>query len=130
MVRAAYRALGRGCLQLQNPMHQAAYLLGPDAARAALPTEGQCEAAPKPRSFFLKQPVPLHVRYATCAVVAGRLRFYADVYGRDEALRQQLFGRGQALGVWSRRMVGGVLGNYTRVISPFGTNEFGGRQSF
>lgn len=91
-----YRALGHSCLQLQNPMHLAAYLLGPDTARAALPTEDQCEAAPRPRSFFLKRPVPLHVRYATCAVVAGQLRFYADVYGRDEALRQQLFGRGPA----------------------------------
>ena len=89
-----YRALGHSCLLLQNPMHLAAYLLGPDAARAALPTEAECEAAPKPRSFFLKRPVPLHVRYATCAVVAGQLRFYADVYGQDEALRRQIFGHG------------------------------------
>jgi murein L,D-transpeptidase YcbB/YkuD len=92
----AYRALGRSCLQVQNPMQLATYLLGPDAARANLPTEAQCEATPKPRNFFLKRPVPLHVRYATCAVVAGKLRFYADVYGRDEALRRQLFGRGPA----------------------------------
>ena len=91
-----YRALGRSCLLLQHPMQLAAYLLGPDAAGAALPTEAQCEAAPKPRSFFLKRPVPLHVRYATCAVVAGRLRFYADVYGQDARLSQQLFGRGAA----------------------------------
>ena len=91
-----YRALGRSCLLLQNPMQFAAYLLGPDAARAALPTEAQCEAAPQARSVFLKRPVPLHVRYATCAVVAGRLRFYADVYGLDERLSQQLFGRGAA----------------------------------
>ena len=92
-----YRALGRSCLLLQHPMQHpmqlAAYLLGPGAA---LPTEAQCEAAPQLRSFFLKRPVPLHVRYATCAVVAGRLRFYADVYGLDARLSQQLFGRGVA----------------------------------
>ncbi|MDB5233222.1 MAG: hypothetical protein JWR44_215 [Hymenobacter sp.] len=91
-----YRALGHSCLQLQHPMQLAAYLLGPDAARAGLPTEAQCEAAPKPRHFYLRRPVALHVRYATCAVVAGRLRFYADVYGQDERLSQQLFGRGAA----------------------------------
>jgi murein L,D-transpeptidase YcbB/YkuD len=91
-----YRALGHGCLLLQNPMHLAAYLLGPDAARAALPTEAECADAPTPRHFFLKHPVPFHVRYATCAVVAGRLCFYADVYGRDVAVRRQLFGRGPA----------------------------------
>ena len=75
-------------------MHLAAYLLGPDAAHAALPTEAQCEAAPKPRNFFLKRPMPFHICYATCAVVAGQLRFYADIYGRDEGMRQQLFGPG------------------------------------
>ena len=91
-----YRALGHSCLQLQHPMQLAAYLLGPDAARAGLPTEAQCEAAPTPRSFFLRRPVALYVRYATCAVVAGRLRFYADVYGQDERLSQQFFGRGSA----------------------------------
>ena len=91
-----YRALGHSCLQLQHPMQLAAYLLGPDAARAGLPTEAQCEAAPRPRSFYLRRPVALYVRYATCAVVAGRLRFYADVYGQDERLSRQLFGRGVA----------------------------------
>ena len=91
-----YRALDRSCLLLQHPTQLAAYLLGLDAAGANLPTEAQCEAAPMPRSFFLKRPVPFHVRNATCAVVAGRLRFYADVYGQDERLSQQLFGRGIA----------------------------------
>lgn len=89
----AYRALGHGCMRMERPMRLAAYLLGPDSTRAALPTEAECEAAPRSRSFVLRRPVPLHVRYATCAVVAGQLRFYADVYGRDEAVRRQLFGR-------------------------------------
>jgi murein L,D-transpeptidase YcbB/YkuD len=92
----AYRALGRSCLQPQHPMQLATYLLGPDAARASLPTEAQCEMAPQPRRFALRRPVALHVRYATCAVVAGRLRFYADVYGLDAWLSRQLFGRGVA----------------------------------
>ncbi|MGY3087279.1 murein L,D-transpeptidase YcbB/YkuD [Hymenobacter sp. UYAg731] len=86
----AYRALEEGCVNLERPMHLAAYLLGPDSTSAALPTEAQCEANPQPRTIFLKRPLPLHVRYATCAVVAGRLRFYPDVYGQDATLRQQL----------------------------------------
>ncbi|SFP89737.1 L,D-transpeptidase catalytic domain [Hymenobacter arizonensis] len=90
----AYRALGRSCLQLQHPVQLATYLLGPDAARANLPTEAQCEMEPRPRHFFLKRPVALHVRYATCAVVGGRLRFYEDVYGQDKRLNQQLYGSG------------------------------------
>ncbi|MDB5267533.1 MAG: hypothetical protein JWP58_573 [Hymenobacter sp.] len=86
----AYRALEEGCMNLERPMHLAAYLLGPDSTSAALPTEAQCEANPQPRTIFLKRPLPLHVRYATCAVAAGRLRFYPDVYGQDATLRRQL----------------------------------------
>ncbi|MFC6223140.1 L,D-transpeptidase family protein [Hymenobacter artigasi] len=86
----AYRALEEGCMKLARPMHLAAYLLGPDSTSAALPTEAQCTANPQPRTIFLKRPLPLHVRYATCAVVAGRLRFYPDVYGLDATLRRQL----------------------------------------
>ena len=74
-------------------MQLAAYLLGPDSTRAALPTEAECAATPQSRSLTLRHPMPLHVAYATCAVVAGQLRFYPDVYGRDESLRRQIFGR-------------------------------------
>ena len=68
----------------------AAYLLGSDSTCAALPTETQCESNPLPHTIFLKYPLPLHVRYATSAAVAGRLRFYPDVYGQDATLRRQL----------------------------------------
>ena len=91
--RKPYRALGHGCMRLERPMQLAAYLLGPDSTRAALPTEAECEAAPKSRTLTLRHPMPLHVAYATCAVVGGQLRFYPDVYGRDETIRRQIFGR-------------------------------------
>ena len=83
-----YRTLEAGCANLERPMHLAAYLLGSDSTRAALPTKAQCEANPQPRTIFLKHPLPLHVRYATGAVVAGRLRFYPDVYGQNATLRR------------------------------------------
>ncbi|WP_210521710.1 L,D-transpeptidase family protein [Hymenobacter terricola] len=88
-----YRALGHGCLRMEHPMQLAAYLLGADSTQATLPTEAECEASPRSRSLALKHPLPLHVCYAACAVAAGQLRFYPDVYGRDEAVRRQLFGR-------------------------------------
>jgi murein L,D-transpeptidase YcbB/YkuD len=87
-----YRALGHGCIRLEHPRRLATFLLGADSTQAALPPEGLAEAAPSPRRYALRRPVPLHVRYATCAVVASQLRFYSDVYRQDEALRQQLFG--------------------------------------
>ena len=36
--------------------------------------------------------MPPHVACATCAVVAGQLRFYPDVYGSDETIRRQIYG--------------------------------------
>ncbi|MBO2009681.1 L,D-transpeptidase family protein [Hymenobacter negativus] len=88
----AYRALGHGCIRLEHPRRLATFLLGADSTQAALPPEGVAEAAPSPRRYALRRQVPLHVRYATCAVVAGQLHFYPDVYQQDELLRQQLFG--------------------------------------
>jgi murein L,D-transpeptidase YcbB/YkuD len=88
----SYRALGHGCIRLEHPRRLATFLLGADSTQAALPPEGVPETAPSPRRYALRRPVPLHVRYATCAVVAGQLRFYPDVYQQDELLRQQLFG--------------------------------------
>ena len=88
-----YRALGHGCMRMEHPLQLASYLVGADSARATLPSEAELAAAPVPRRITLAHPVPLHVRYATCAVVAGQLRFYADVYKQDEALRRQLFER-------------------------------------
>ncbi|MBJ6108416.1 L,D-transpeptidase family protein [Hymenobacter sp. BT523] len=89
-----YRALGHGCIRMEHPLQLAAYLLrDADSLRATLPTEAALAAAPVPRRITARRAVPLHVRYATCAVVAGRLRFYPDVYQQDEALRRQLFGR-------------------------------------
>ncbi|GAB3580647.1 L,D-transpeptidase family protein [Hymenobacter daeguensis] len=94
----AYRALGHGCIRLEHPRRLATFLLGADSTQAALPPEGTAEAAPRPRRYALRRPMPLHVRYATCAVVAGQLRFYPDVYQQDEALRQQLFGTAPVAG--------------------------------
>ncbi|GAA3988444.1 L,D-transpeptidase family protein [Hymenobacter antarcticus] len=87
-----YRALGHGCMRLEHPMRLVAYLLGPDSAQAQNHALAGREKAPQPRRFTLSRPMRLHVRYATCAVVAGQLRFYPDVYKRDEELRRQLFG--------------------------------------
>ncbi|WP_310396251.1 L,D-transpeptidase family protein [Hymenobacter sp.] len=99
----AYRALGHGCMRVERPLRLAAFLLGADSTLAMLPPEpapkaikGARKAAPaaasRPRRVVLPRPVALHVRYATCAVVGGQLRFYPDVYEQDEALRAQLFG--------------------------------------
>jgi murein L,D-transpeptidase YcbB/YkuD len=92
LFKSAGRALSHGCIRLQNPMLLAAYLLRREGRPVQLPTEDECAEMPRPRDVRLNRPLPLYVRYATCTAENGQLRFLADVYHRDEALRQALFG--------------------------------------
>lgn len=86
------RAFSHGCIRLADPLVLAAYLLRREGRALQLPSEAECARQPQPRDVRLRRPLPLFVRYATCVGEGGRLRFFADVYGRDEALRQALFG--------------------------------------
>ena len=70
----------------------AAYLLRREGRSVQLPTEDECARMPRPRDVHLARPLPLYIRYATCTAENGQLRFLADVYHRDEVLRQALFG--------------------------------------
>jgi murein L,D-transpeptidase YcbB/YkuD len=86
------RALSHGCMRLQQPLTLAAYLLRREGRPVQLPGEAECARQPTPRDIRLRRPMPLHVRYATCAAEHGRLQFFPDVYRRDETLRRALFG--------------------------------------
>jgi murein L,D-transpeptidase YcbB/YkuD len=86
------RALSHGCMRLQQPLTLAAYLLRREGRPVQLPGEAECARQPTPRDIRLRRPIPLHVRYATCAAEHGRLQFFPDVYRRDETLRRALFG--------------------------------------
>ena len=86
------RALSHGCIRMEQPLELAAFLLRRDGRSAVLPSEEECANQPRPRDVRLGRPIPLYVRYATCTAENGHLRFYADVYGRDEVIRRGLFG--------------------------------------
>ena len=88
------RAFSHGCVRLAEPLALAAYLLRREGRPVHLPDEAACTRQPQPREVRLNRPLPLFICYATCVGEGGRLRFFADVYGRDEALRQALFGAG------------------------------------
>ena len=87
-----YRALSHGCIRLERPLELAAYLLRREGRPVQLPSEEECARQPRPHDVRLVRAMPLYIRYATCVVENGRLRFFADIYHRDEALRRALFG--------------------------------------
>jgi len=87
------RAVEAGDVRLEQPLWLAAYLLGPiDPRQATLPSEAACAALTVSQYFRLRRPLPVHVRYATCAVVGGQVQFYPDIYGQDADLGRLLFG--------------------------------------
>ncbi|GAB3639128.1 hypothetical protein GCM10027422_47190 [Hymenobacter arcticus] len=87
-----YRALSHGCIRLEQPLALAAYLLLRGGQPVQLPTEAECARQPRPRDVPLRRPIALFVRYATCSVEGGHLRFLPDLYHRDEVIRRGLFG--------------------------------------
>ena len=42
-------------------------------------------------NVYVKNKIPLFIRYFSCETVNGTLKFYDDIYGEDKALKQQFF---------------------------------------
>jgi murein L,D-transpeptidase YcbB/YkuD len=85
------RALSHGCIRLEHPRELAVFLLRREGRRDPLPNPAEAREA-GPQDVHFNRPMPLYIRYATCAVDKGRLRFLPDIYQLDEPLRQALFG--------------------------------------
>jgi murein L,D-transpeptidase YcbB/YkuD len=79
------RAFSSGCIRVENPLELAELLLGGrwDRARIeALIATGRSE------TLFLESPISVMLLYWTAEVdPAGRVLFWPDIYGRDEAVR-------------------------------------------
>ena len=88
----ADRALSHGCIRVEHPRELAAWLLRREGNPTLLPTAAQARQSP-PQDVLLRRPLPIFIRYATVAAENGHLRFYRDIYGRDQALREALYCR-------------------------------------
>ncbi|MCI1186911.1 L,D-transpeptidase family protein [Hymenobacter sp. DH14] len=84
------RALSHGCIRVERPRELAAWLLRREGNPTPLLTPAQARQCP-PQDVLLRRPLPIFIRYATCTAENGRLRFYQDIYGQDQALREALY---------------------------------------
>ena len=78
------RSFSHGCIRTENPMTFAELLLGRqgwDRARI-----DDAVASGKTIRVNLEQKVPVTIMYWTVDTVGSELRFYPDIYGRDEKL--------------------------------------------
>lgn len=86
----ADRALSHGCIRVERPRELAAWLLRREGNPTPLPPPTQSWQGP-PQDVLLRRPLPIFIRYATATAENGRLRFYRDIYGQDQALWEALY---------------------------------------
>lgn len=94
------RAFSHGCIRTQYVRDFAALLLAPTGEwdRAAI---DRAVASGRTQSVQLAQPIPVYIAYFTAAATTdGNIVTYADIYGRDAAVRRAL-NRGAATAVAS-----------------------------
>jgi murein L,D-transpeptidase YcbB/YkuD len=91
LFRRTVRTFSHGCIRVEKPAELAAYVLrhneGWDLERVRSVMKSGAR-----RIVTLKQPVPVHLTYATAwAADDGTVQFRNDVYGRDSLLFKALF---------------------------------------
>ena len=92
------RTFSSGCIRLEQPMELADYLLKDDPAWTGERVQ-EALGSGEPTRIAVKQPVDLHMTYATAWVDRdGTAHFRADPYGRDEELARAIFGARHAGG--------------------------------
>ncbi len=83
------RAFSSGCVRVEHPFNFAEVLLGPDGWDAERVQAERMRRETK--SVFLSKPMPVLLLYWTAEVGAdGQIRFYEDVYERDQAVLDAL----------------------------------------
>jgi L,D-transpeptidase YcbB len=88
------RALSHGCVRVQEWKKLADYLLVRDSASSvnATPVDSLDSwlLQKKRMQIHIHNPMPIYIRYYTCAGEAGKLKFYDDIYGEDLELRNTM----------------------------------------
>ena len=80
------RAFSHGCIRVQNPREFATVLLGWDRARVDRETDSRLS-----QSVALPQKIPVHITYFTAwPDSSGKMNYFNDIYGRDEAMEKAL----------------------------------------
>lgn len=86
----ADRAMSHGCIRVEDPAKLAAWVLQGNPAWTNEKIEAAMNASQSQR-VNLPKPIPVLILYATAAVdESGEVGFFADIYGQDAKLEQEL----------------------------------------
>jgi len=86
------RALSHGCVRIQKWDSLSIYLITKDPPPVPLDSMNAWLNRQEKHYIYLKQKVPVYLRYYTCEVNEnGTIKFYDDIYGDDNTLRMKYF---------------------------------------
>jgi murein L,D-transpeptidase YcbB/YkuD len=94
----AMRSLSHGCVRVQEWEELAYYIIRYDykdkLTEEAVAAEDSIAAwleRKEKHTIPVRKRLPLYIRYFTCEGENGKLLFYDDIYGYDQALREKIF---------------------------------------
>lgn len=92
------RALSHGCVRVQDWQQLAFYIARNDSIATTTETLKYNTdsiknwiAKKEHRRIDVKNRLPIYIRYFSCEVKNGKIKFYDDIYGEDKLLREKYF---------------------------------------
>ena len=89
------RALSHGCVRVQSWEALAKFILRNDSTYTTngVPVDSMMSwlSTKQKRYIPVRKPIPVFIRYFTCAVNDGKLLFYEDIYDEDKRIREKIF---------------------------------------
>jgi murein L,D-transpeptidase YcbB/YkuD len=93
------RALSHGCVRVQDWQQLAFYIARNDSMNITSPAALKYNtdsiknwiANKQHRSIYVKNRIPIFIRYFSCEGKDGKIKFYDDIYGEDKVMREKYF---------------------------------------
>jgi murein L,D-transpeptidase YcbB/YkuD len=91
LFRCKTRAFSHGCIRLEKAIEFSYYLIGGKRTNLTLQTLNKYISQQKGITVSLAPAVPIYIRYFTCEVNQNVLRFYDDIYQKDQPLINAIY---------------------------------------
>ncbi|MBS1511456.1 MAG: L,D-transpeptidase family protein [Bacteroidetes bacterium] len=99
LFKNASRAFSHGCVRVQEWEKLAFFILRNDSASMSRPDSMKVNTdsiktwikRKESHRIYVKNKIPVYIRYFGCDGKDGKIRFYDDIYGEDKILREKYF---------------------------------------
>jgi murein L,D-transpeptidase YcbB/YkuD len=85
------RALSHGCVRVDRALDLAHYMVKEDSVYCSPEDLDQYVEMKENLIIKVLHPIPVHLRYFTCEVRHGRIKFYEDIYHLDQVVLEKFY---------------------------------------